>query len=97
MLPSWWTVGGCGNLGGSEEMSLSDVVDKKGSAILLYLHSMVKIQMFSPFFPFFRRWAPCLGPFIGYFFGISRNRASAIFYDTAIRKGAVLWEPYANG
>ena len=97
MLPSWWTVGGCGSLGVSEEMGLSDVVDKKGSAILLYLHSMVKNTDVFPIFSFFRRWDSCLEPFIGYFFGISRNRASAIFYDTAIRKGAVLWEPYANG
>ena len=53
MLPSWWTVGGCGSLGVSEEMGLADVIDKKGSVILFYLHSMVKIQMFSPFFLFF--------------------------------------------
>lgn len=52
-LPSWWTVGGCGSLGVSEEMGLADVIDKKGSVILFYLHSMVKIQMFSPFFLFF--------------------------------------------
>ena len=52
MLPSWWTVGGCGSLGVSEEMGLADVIDKKDSVILLYLHSMVKIQMFSPFFRF---------------------------------------------
>ena len=52
MLPSWWTVGGCGSLGVSEEMGLSDVVDKNGSVILFYFHSMVAIQMFSLFFRF---------------------------------------------
>ena len=45
-------MGGCGSLGVSEEMGLADVIDKKDSVILLYLHSMVIIQMFSPFFRF---------------------------------------------
>ena len=32
---------------------------------------------------FLRRWMPCLGHFAGYSFGISRNKTSAISYDTA--------------
>ena len=37
------------------------------------------------FFQFFRWWTPWLGDFIGYFLGISRNKASAVFYDTAFQ------------
>ena len=52
---------------------------------LFHLHSTVKIRPFSPFSP----WRnPCLGYFIGYSFGISRNKASTIFYDTALRNCA---------
>ena len=58
-------MGGCGSLGVSEEMGLSDVVDKKGSAILFYLHSMVTIQIrFSPFFFVF----PAMGSMLGAFY-----------------------------
>ena len=47
---------------------------------LFHLHSTVKRRPFSPFSP----WRnPCLGYFIGYSFGISRNKASTVFYDTA--------------
>ena len=45
--------------------------------------AMVKIQMVSPVF---RRYVPCLGLFIGYSFGISRNKASTISYGTAFGK-----------
>ena len=47
---------------------------------LFHLHSRVKIDLFLQFSP----WRnPCLGHFIGYSFGISRNKASTLFYDTA--------------
>ena len=43
-------------------------------------------QKYRCFLHFFRRWAQCLGPFIGYSFGISRKKTSTIFYDTAFGK-----------
>ena len=50
---------------------------------LFHLHGTVKIRPFSPFSPWLN---PCSGYFIGYSFGISRNKASTLFYDTALTK-----------
>ena len=47
---------------------------------LLFIYNMLKIPVF--FIPF-RWWAPWLGDFIGYSFGISRNNVSTVFYGTA--------------
>lgn len=52
---------------------------------LPYPHSMVKIQAV---YPAFRRWASWLGHFIGYSFGISRKKASAVSYGTAKTKSS---------
>ncbi|WP_302554513.1 hypothetical protein, partial [uncultured Bilophila sp.] len=50
---------------------------------LFCLGNILKIYAFSPFF----RWkVPWLGDFIGYLFEISRDKASTVFYDTAIKK-----------
>ena len=50
---------------------------------LFHLHSTVKIQSFSPVLP---SAESMLGAFGGYSFGISRNKTSTIFYDTAYEK-----------
>lgn len=49
---------------------------------LLYIHSILKIQVF---IQFFRLWTSWLGHFIGYSFGLLRKKTSTVSYDTAFR------------
>ncbi|WP_302551921.1 hypothetical protein [uncultured Bilophila sp.] len=56
---------------------------------LFYLDNMLKKYAFSPVF----RWrVPWLGDFIDYFFGISRDKVSTVFYGAAFLKRRVTWK-----
>ena len=59
----------------------------------IWLFYFILYWKYSLFLQFSRWWAPWLGHFIGYSFGISRNKASTVSYGTAKGKSVnhVLW------
>ena len=61
----------------------------------IWLFYFILYWKYSLFLQFSRWWAPWLGHFIGYSFGISRNKASTVSYGTAREKASTMF--YGTG